>query len=43
MKIFVIHYKKLINRKEHILNIFKEYNIVDYEFIEIEMKYLKRT
>ena len=36
MKIFVIHYKKLINRKEHILNIFKQHNITDYEFIEID-------
>jgi hypothetical protein len=36
MKIFVIHYKKLINRKEHILNVFKQHNITDYEFIEID-------
>ena len=36
MKIFVIHYKKLINRKNHILNQFKNYNITDYEFIEID-------
>jgi GR25 family glycosyltransferase involved in LPS biosynthesis len=36
MKIFVIHYKKLVNRKEHILNVFTQYNIIDYEFIEID-------
>ena len=36
MKIFVIHYKKLINRKLHILEQFKKYNITDYEFIEID-------
>jgi GR25 family glycosyltransferase involved in LPS biosynthesis len=36
MKIFVIHYKKLINRKEHILNVIKQHNITDYEFIEID-------
>ena len=36
MKIFVIHYKKLINRKLFILEQFKKYNISDYEFIEID-------
>lgn len=36
MKIFVVHYKKLINRKTHILEQFKKYNITDYEFIEID-------
>jgi glycosyl transferase family 25 len=36
MKIFVIHYKKLIDRKEHILQQFNKYNITDYEFIEID-------
>jgi glycosyl transferase family 25 len=36
MKIFVIHYKKLINRKSHILEQFKKYDITDYEFIEID-------
>ena len=36
MKVFVIHYKKLVNRKQHILNVFKQYNITDYEFIEID-------
>lgn len=36
MKIFVIHYKKLIDRKDFIINQFKKYNITDYEFIEID-------
>lgn len=36
MKIFVIHYKKLVNRKEHILKQFEKYNITDFEFIEID-------
>ena len=36
MKIFVIHYKKLIDRKKHIINQFEKYNITDYEFIEID-------
>ena len=36
MRIFVIHYKKLINRKLFILSQFKKYNITDYEFIEID-------
>ena len=36
MKIFVIHYKKLIKRKLFILKQFEKYNISDYEFIEID-------
>lgn len=36
MKIFVIHYKKLINRKQYILSQFEKYDIRDYEFIEID-------
>ena len=36
MKIFVIHYKKLTNRKQFILSQFEKYNICDYEFIEID-------
>jgi GR25 family glycosyltransferase involved in LPS biosynthesis len=36
MKIFVIHYKKLIYRKLFILEQFKKHNITDYEFIEID-------
>ena len=34
MKIFVIHYSKLVDRKKHILEQFEKYNITDYEFIE---------
>ena len=36
MKIFIIHYKLLINRKKHILEQFQKYNITDYEFISID-------
>ena len=36
MKIFVIHYKVLVDRKKHILEQFKNHNITDYEFIEID-------
>ena len=36
MRIFVTHYKKLIDRKLFILAQFKKHNITDYEFIEIE-------
>jgi GR25 family glycosyltransferase involved in LPS biosynthesis len=36
MKIFIIHYKKLVDRKIFILNQFKKYNITNYEFIEID-------
>jgi len=36
MRIFVVHYKKLVERKDHILKHFKKYNITDYEFIEID-------
>ena len=34
MKIFVLHYSKLVDRKKHILEQFKKHNITDYEFIE---------
>lgn len=34
MKIFVLHYTKLVDRKKHIINQFKKQNIVDYEFVE---------
>lgn len=34
MKIFVLHYTKLIDRKPHIISQFKKHNITDYEFIE---------
>ena len=36
IKVFVIHYKLLVNRKTHILEQFQKYNITDYEFIEID-------
>ena len=36
MKIFVIHYKKLTERKEFMLNQFQKYNLTDFEFIEID-------
>ncbi|MFY7731258.1 MAG: glycosyltransferase family 25 protein [Flavobacterium sp.] len=36
MKVFVIHYKKLTERKLLILEQFKKQNIIDYEFIEID-------
>ena len=34
MKIFVLHYTKLVDRKKNIINQFEKYNITDYEFIE---------
>ena len=34
MKIFVIHYSKLIERKEYIINHFKKRGIEEYEFVE---------
>lgn len=34
MKIFVLHYSKLTDRKKHILEQFKKHNITDYEFVE---------
>jgi GR25 family glycosyltransferase involved in LPS biosynthesis len=36
MKIFIIHYKILLDRRKHILYQFQKYNITDYEFIEID-------
>ena len=36
MRVFVIHYKKLVNRKQHILEQFQKHNITDYEFVEID-------
>jgi len=36
MKIFVIHYKKLIERKKHILEQFEKNNITEYEIIDID-------
>ena len=34
MKIFVLHYSKLVDRKAYILEQFRRENITDYEFIE---------
>lgn len=34
MKIFVLHYSKLVDRKKHILEQFNKQGITDYEFIE---------
>jgi len=36
IKIFVIHYKKLIERKQHILEQFNKLNITDFEFITLD-------
>ena len=36
IKIFVIHYKKLTDRKKSILTQFEKYNLTNYEFIEID-------
>jgi GR25 family glycosyltransferase involved in LPS biosynthesis len=36
MKIFVLHYSKLIERKKFIINQFEKNNIIDYEFVENE-------
>lgn len=36
MKVFVVHYKKLLERKVNILEQLKKNNITDYEFIEID-------
>ena len=36
MKVFVVHYKKLEERKKNILEQFKKNNITDFEFIEID-------
>lgn len=36
MKIFIIHYKKLHERKEFMINQFKRENIFNYEFITID-------
>lgn len=36
MKVFIIHYKKLLERKIHILEQFIKHGIRDYEFIQID-------
>ena len=35
MKIFVLHYSKLVERKQNILQQFSKQNITNYEFIEL--------
>jgi GR25 family glycosyltransferase involved in LPS biosynthesis len=40
MKVFVIHYKKLYERKIHILEQFIKHNITDYEFVQIDREEL---
>ena len=34
MKVFVVHYSKLTERKQHMLNQFQQQGIKDYEFVE---------
>ena len=34
-KIFIIHYKKLENRKKYLIDYFKKNNIVKYEFRDL--------
>jgi len=36
MKVFVVHYKKLVKRKETILSQFAKFGITDYEFVDID-------
>ena len=36
MKIFVIHYAKLVERKQHIIAQFAKNSFTDYEFVEID-------
>jgi GR25 family glycosyltransferase involved in LPS biosynthesis len=42
IKVFVIHYAKLLDRKRHILAQFAKHNITDYEFVEIDRDALDR-
>jgi GR25 family glycosyltransferase involved in LPS biosynthesis len=42
MKVFVIHYAKLLDRKRHILEQFAKHNITDFEFVEIDRDALDR-
>lgn len=41
MKVFIVHYKKLLERKIHILEQFIKHDIRDYEFIEIDRDEIK--
>ena len=43
IKIFIIHYKKLTDRKEFMINQFKRENITNYEFITIDRDELIET
>ena len=43
IKIFIIHYKKLTERKEFMINQFKRENITNYEFITIDRDELIET
>jgi len=36
MKIFIVHYKKLVNRKVHMLEQLLKHKLFDYEFVEID-------
>lgn len=36
LKIFVLHYQKLVQRKEHIIAQFEQHQITNYEFIDLE-------
>ena len=36
MKIFIVHYKKLVHRKAHIIRELNTHNITNYEFIQID-------
>jgi len=42
IKVFVIHYAKLLDRKRHILAQFAKHDITDYEFVEIDRDALDR-
>jgi glycosyl transferase family 25 len=42
MRVFVIHYAKLTDRKRHILAQFAKHNITDFEFVEIDRDELDR-
>jgi glycosyl transferase family 25 len=42
MRVFVIHYAKLLDRKRHILEQFAKHNITDFEFVEIDRDELDR-
>ena len=43
MKIFVLHYTKLNDRKKHVILQFEKHNIIDYEFIVMNPAYVHIT